>query len=50
MAVYRPIKEERRSSNPGATKATYTSRPTTRCYIDSPARLRLIRYLQSALF
>ena len=45
MAVYRPIKEERRSSNPGVTEATYISRPTTRYYIDSPARLRPIRYL-----
>jgi len=39
MAVYWPIKEERRASEPGTTKATYTCGRTSCSYINSTARL-----------
>ena len=45
MAVYRPIKEERRASEATTSKLTYTKRRTSYCYIDSQARFKPTYYL-----
>ena len=40
MAIYQPIKEEKRFSNTRTTKLTYTKRYTTNGYINSEARTK----------
>ena len=49
MAVRQFSLKERRFSNAGTVKTAYTSRRITYGYINNPARLKPIRYLQSTL-
>ena len=50
MVVYQPIKEERQTPNTKTTETAHTSRYITYGYINNPARIRLICYLQSTLY
>ena len=45
MAIHRPIKEGKGSSNAKTTKLTYTKGRTTNGYINSEARTKLAYYL-----
>jgi len=49
MAVYRPIKEERRASKARTSKTTYTKRRTSHCYLNSLTRSKPTHCLQSTI-